>query len=562
MLDWLRRKRDGHRKSSNPLASAESLREIIDELPRATPAKALQDLADWLSQTDQPDLQPAERLSAIRTLDAEGVKFNFEVMLDYLSAVPTHHTAEQTWFALTTYHGSVFSACQGALRDLFDVDQPMAKDTATATLFAARAMAAITERKKLLRMRYRTVDAALWADLYGTYRLAEQLGVARKLVRLPGASVDTSVHREFLVSVWFELAPIGNLDHLQMEYLDRVLRELLSFFATRDAPDRDTPYVADLAMTSPPQRWSPDSPRALSQRFFGPGQVYPQLVSLVREVRRLRALPAYLVLDRVQGMQSVISLLGKLAVNWSSTPPKRAHDRTALQERLEVVHGYREIRRMMASIAYLRMTEAASVEDLSKQQREEWSRYGFVAESLDPEQSAADEVTRIRTMIETQNRQITLEWTLFDVSEFGCGAAAQGPVQWLQVGLLLGLRRAGDTDWAAGVVRRLARDLKGQATVGIQRFPGFGRCGRIGALDSRQVSVFERSLDPGVSVYYDAIALLEDNSVLVELGVYVENARFRLVIEGKRTNVKFLQLLERGLNFEHVRFEVETDLPG
>ena len=217
---------------------------------------------------------------------------------------------------------------------------------------------------------------------------------------------------------------------------------------------------------------------------------------------------------------------------------------------------------MMASIAYLRMTEAASVEDLSKQQREEWSRYGFVAESRDPEQSAADEVTRIRTMIETQNRQITLEWTLFDVSEFGCGAAAQGPVQWLQVGLLLGLRRAGDTDWAAGVVRRLARDLKGQATVGIQRFPGFGRCGRIGALDSRQVSVFERSLDPGVSVYYDAVALLEDNSVLVELGVYVENARFRLVIEGKRTNVKFLQLLERGLNFEHVRFEVETDLPG
>jgi hypothetical protein len=65
-----------------------------------------------------------------------------------------------------------------------------------------------------------------------------------------------------------------------------------------------------------------------------------------------------------------------------------------------------------------------------------------------------------------------------------------------------------------------------------------------------------------VTVYYDAIALLEDNSVLVEPGVYIENARFRLVIEGKRTNIKFLQLLERGLNFEHVRFEVETDAPG
>ncbi|MCE2980739.1 MAG: hypothetical protein LW923_13005, partial [Betaproteobacteria bacterium] len=203
-----------------------------------------------------------------------------------------------------------------------------------------------------------------------------------------------------------------------------------------------------------------------------------------------------------------------------------------------------------------------SVEDLSKQQREEWSRYGFVGEQRDPEQSAAEEIVRIRTMIETQNRQVILEWPLFDISEFGCGVFAHGPVQWLQVGLLLGLRRPGDTEWTASVVRRLSRDLKGQATVGIQRFPGFGQCGRIGALDGRQVSVFERSLDPGVTVYYDAIALLEDNSVLVEPGVYIENARFRLVIEGKRTNIKFLQLLERGLNFEHVRFEVETDAPG
>ncbi|MFN7428481.1 MAG: hypothetical protein ACK5T2_18845 [bacterium] len=562
MLEWLRRKRDGRRKSSNPLASAESLREIIDDLPRATPIKSLQDLAYWLSLTGESDLRPADRLSAIRTLDAEGAKFTFEVMLDYLSAVPTHHTAEQFWFALTTYHGSMFGACQSALRDLFDVDQPMANDKSAATLFATRAMAAITERKKLLRMRYRTVDGAMWADLYGTYRLAEQLGIARKPVRLPGASVDTSVYREFLVAVWFELAPIGNLDHLQMEYLDRVVRELLSFFATREAPDDDTPFVADLAMTSPPQRWSPDSARTLTQRFFGPGQVYPQLVSLVREARRLRALPDYLILDRVQGIQSAISLLGKLAVNWSSTPPRRAHDRAALRERLEVVHGYREIRRMMAGVAYLRMTEASSVEDLSKQQREEWSRYGFVGEPRDPEQSAAEEIARIRTMIETQNRQVMLEWTLFDISEFGCGVFAHGPVQWLQVGLLLGLRRPGDNDWTAGVVRRLSRDPKGQATVGIQRFPGFGQCGRIGALDSRQVSVFERSLDPGVSVYYDAIALLEDNSVLVEPGVYIENARFRLVIEGKRTNIKFLQLLESGLNFEHVRFEVETDAPG
>jgi hypothetical protein len=154
---------------------------------------------------------------------------------------------------------------------------------------------------------------------------------------------------------------------------------------------------------------------------------------------------------------------------------------------------------------------------------------------------------------------MTLEWQLTDLSDFGLGAIAQGSVQWMQVGILLGLRWGGQHDWNAGVVRRLSRNAKGQATVGIQRFAGVGRCGRIGALDRRQVSVFERSLDPGVSIYFDAIALLEDNSVLVEPGVYVDNARFRLVIEGRRSTIKFLQLLERGINFEHVRFELEPD---
>jgi hypothetical protein len=238
------------------------------------------------------------------------------------------------------------------------------------------------------------------------------------------------------------------------------------------------------------------------------------------------------------------------------------HDRSELQERLEVVHGYREIRRLIAGIAYLRLTEGMAGADLSNQQREEFSRYGFVAEQRDPQQGADDEVARVRAMIEAQNRQMTLEWVLTDVSDFGFGAIAQGPTQWMQVGILLGLRRPGDADWTAGVVRRLSRNVKGQATVGVQRFPGTGRCGRIGALDNRQVSVFERSQDPGVSVYFDAIALLEDNSVLVEPGVYIDNARFRLVIEGRRTTIKFLQLLERGVNFEHVRFEVEPELAG
>jgi hypothetical protein len=562
VLDWLSRNLGIRKKTTHPLAGAEALREIIDELPHANGMKAIQELGEWLALTGRPDLDPPDRLAAIRALDAEAARFTREVMFDYLSSTPTQHRAEQTWFALSTYSGQVADACRSALRDLFDVDKPMERDKATATVLAARAMAAMAERKKLVRMRYRAVDAALWSDFYGTYQMAEQLGIARKSVRLPGTAADTSAYREFLAAIWFELAPIGNLDHMQMEYLDRVVRELLNFFVVREAPDVDTPFVVDLALSAPPHRCSREATPRMSQRYLGPGQVYAQLVSLARELRRTRALPAFLTLEGLEGVQSAVNLIEKLVLNWSRTPPRRVHDRSELQERLEVVHGYREIRRLIAGISYLRLTEGKAGTDLSTQQREEFSRYGFVAEQRDPQQGADDEVARVRAMIEAQNRQMTLEWVLTDVSDFGFGAIAQAPTQWMQVGILLGLRRPGDADWTAGVVRRLSRNVKEHATVGVQRFPGTGRCARIGALDNRQVSVFERSQDPGVSVYVDVIALLEDNSVLVEPGVYIDNARFRLVIEGRRTTIKFVQLLERGVNFEHVRFEVEPELAG
>jgi hypothetical protein len=212
----------------------------------------------------------------------------------------------------------------------------------------------------------------------------------------------------------------------------------------------------------------------------------------------------------------------------------------------------------MAGIAYLKLTEAQSG-TLSQHQREEYSRYGFVGEQRDVEQEAADEVARVRALIEAENQKLVVEWDLTDVSEFGFGAVIPGATHWIQVGILLGLRRNGETDWASGVVRRIARDAKGRLTVGMQRFPGVGRCARIGSLDDRLVSVFERSQDPGVSVYFDAIALLEDSVVLIEPDVYVENARFVLVIEGKRTTIRFLESLELGVNFERVRYEIEPD---
>ncbi len=557
MLGWLSKNLGLKKASTHPLATPQSLREVIDELPAGNPIRALADLADWLAMAERRDLQPDERIVAIRTLDEHAIELNSELIFEYLSCLPTHHRAEQMWHALSTYQDAVFKAYRLAFRDLFEAGKPRERDKSTATLFAVRAMAAITERKKLLRMRYRAVDAGLWADLYGLVQIAEGLGIARKDARL-ASGVQTSVWRELLAGTWFELGPIGNLDHLQMEQLDRIVRDMLKLFAVRAAPDTETRFVLDLATTAPPQRWRDQKAREL-RHFLAPGAAYAHLVSLVREIRRNGALPGYLVMEGLESLQSCVNLIDKLVPQWSKNPPRRAHERKALNEPVEVVHGYREIRRMIAGIAYLRLTGGKAKTDLSGQQREEFSRHGFIAEQRDPQQQIDDEIAKVRALIESQNRLMVLEWTLHDLSEFGAGALAQGTLHWLQPGVLIGLRWGGREDWQSGVVRRISRDARGQASIGIQRFQGVARCGRIGVLDKPQASAFERSRDAGVSVYFDAIALLEDSSLLVESGVYVENGRFRLVIDGQRTTVVFVELLERGTNFEHVRFAIETD---
>jgi hypothetical protein len=194
-------------------------------------------------------------------------------------------------------------------------------------------------------------------------------------------------------------------------------------------------------MSAPPQRFHADATLRMSQRFLAPGRAHLELVNLGREIRRARALPTYLLIDGIEGLQNAVNLVEKLVQHWSRTPPRRMYDRAALQEGIDVVHGYREIRRLIAGVAYLRLTEASAGGDLSRQQREDFSRYGFVSEQGDRQQATDNEIARVRAMIEAQNRQMTLQWILTDISDFGYGASAEGATQWMQVGLLLGLQR-------------------------------------------------------------------------------------------------------------------------
>jgi hypothetical protein len=558
MLGWLGKLGLG-KKSTSPLGSSQALKDIIADLS-PTPVKAIAEITEWLAMADQPDLRPQDRLTAIRTLDEIGSRYLGAIVQEFVTLPPTHHRAEQCWLLATGYLDAVGQACREGLYDLFGEGGPLERDKGSANWMAARAMAAMTQRHKLARMRYRAVDATMWGEYFRTVETARRIGVANRSQKLQEPDEETSVQRELQVGTWFELAPIGSIDHIQMEFLDRVIRENVGAFLTRDTPSAETPFILDMSVAGPPRRIREDDPTGQhpSRLFLAPGQAYVQLIALARDVRRMKALPRYATIPGITGAVAVTSFLGlieKLVLYWGRNPPRRGHERIRRREKLQVVHGYREVRRVIAGLAYLRYREKqiAAGEDPDSS-IDEFTRYGFVSEARNEELTPEAKLERTRKLIEDTDRQVISEWLLSDLSASGCGATALGGNAWLQVGILLGLRWGTQPDWNVGIVRRLARDSKGQAAVGVQRYPGLPQVARIGSLAERQVSVFERSYDPGVSVYYDAIALVDDHCVLIEPNVYSEGALFRLVIQEEKTTIKLIEVVEHGMNFDRVRY--------
>jgi hypothetical protein len=560
VLKWLGRNLGLTTRSTHPLATAESVAQVLAELPSANTARALQEIGDWLALTDRADLSLGPRVAAIRRLDEAAQPLRTELWLEYLGCPPAHHRAEQTWFALTSYAQHLYGALIRVLREHYLPGRDQAGDTGTSALLAARAMAALMERKRLLRMRYRAVEPALWSDAFELYQAAVQQGIARRPLRLyPEHGAGRSLHAEFLAGMLFETAPVSGLNPVQMEYLDRVVHEFAGKFSFRESFDESTPFVIDYARAQGPQRCGGRLEPRMSQRFIGPGMSLHALITLIKDLRRTRELPPWLAIEGRPAVQECVNLLEKLMLHWSRNPPRRLHERQPLRQPLDVVHGYREIRRMIAGVHFLQRTAGGQGDELTREEREELSRFGYVSERRDPAQLAEQERSRVRDMIDQQNRLLIQPFEMTDHSEFGLGALGAGQTGWLRVGMLLGLRWGAGEQWAAGVARRIARNAHNQVQLGVQLFPGSPECGRIGALDQRQVSVFERAHDPGVSVYFDAILLAEDNSVLVEPGVHVDNGRFRLVVAGRRSTIRFTQLLERGDDFELVRFETLPD---
>ena len=194
----------------------------------------------------------------------------------------------QSWFSLINYYGRVAAAYRACL-DLF----------------------AINNKKKLLHLRYRAIEVAIWKEMNWIFIFSDSLSIIRKPIQLYAQSKEqTSIVREYVAGRMYEIAPLGNLMPRQMNDLHAILNRHSQHFAFREGRDNDTPYFVDLARSISPIRWREGLPGGRTFRYFGVGLAYSHLVTLFKEYKKSATLPEWLTpIDEEEDHEAFLSMM-------------------------------------------------------------------------------------------------------------------------------------------------------------------------------------------------------------------------------------------------------------
>ena len=335
------------------------------------------------------------------------------------------------------------------------------------------------------------------------------------------------------------MGPWQNLKLAQIELLDLLVRKFSANFLFRGIAERNASYAVDLASRFGPIRLHADKPQTASMRYIGSGIVLGHVAQLFKQLQSNGAIPDWFSLPGAHPTREYVAMLKKLQLCWSDDSADRRQPRERHEMQIDALHGFREIRRMVASIEYIQSGRTTA----------------YRVERPDAEQEPAvplDSQQRLKQMELAGDRQLIQQWTLIDRSKTGIGALANRHYDWLNVGALIGFRKTSSMQWSIGVARRLSRNARGQIIVGMQLFEGELAVARAGALDKLVSLLFE---DPTmvsegpIFSWHDAVVIRGTTTILMQNGRHAEGARYLLNIGAEKKYVRLTSLLEEGNDY-------------
>ena len=502
MLKWI-----GGGKPDHPMADIKEARRLLAELPQANTQKSLEEITHWIESVVQTEgFHLGDRLEIIKLLDETGQTYRRKLARDYLNTPRLQKFQEnRMWTLLFSFWKQTGDAYFKCVLDFEAGAKGAGAIKAELPLVVSRGLRAAAAELKWLQLRYGPVDEALWESVSKFYEFAETRGIAKQVVALyPGVPEDASAEREFLKIMMLWVSSPDGLMPLHIEIAERLIAHFSGAYVMGKARG-DLSHCFDLAIRRPPMRLSPKIPDQPSLRFFSAGEVQNQLQQLIQKVEKT-GLPAELNLGGTFNPGTVLEVLKHLALNWSAQPPTRKHERLGVVTRLTVVNGYDHV-----------------VDSL-----------GAVALNFEGEES----------------------WVVQNISAGGFGAIIpQIKMEWIQVGMIIGIKPEGMKNWGVGIVRRISRDEQQQGYIGVQTLTKVAKAVQLRPLDAQGDSGAEGWTD------FQPAALLSNGvasgeaTLLMRSGGFASGQSFEMPVEGGKSSIFIpLKLLEQGTDYDLGKF--------
>ena len=542
----------------HPMGNIQDARKLLLELPKESSLKALEEVSFWLDSVRNTDgYKPAEQFEILRLLDETAQSLQLELSQQYLDSSRMQKTQEsRLWMALFEFWKHLAEAYLHCVEMYEKREEGVLIIEKHLPMIVIRTMRAFAEQNKLLYIRYRPMDTRIWEGLSRLYSFAEANSLFHGLlVPYQNEVTPTTAFKEFLRAVLLCVSTPDKLLPIQIHLADKLIVNLINSFLMSEKPEGDSMFYMDLAAHNAPARLIKGTPIHAVMLFFSATNAAQKMRGFVEKIDA-GVIPQEL--DFASGfkkddLQEVCHVLEQC---WSPTPPQRKAARSKVVTRLNVVHGFREVRRKIATSTQGTTTRIADDKDVLYQERADLKLYGFVTDKTKQMRIAAAELESATE----KEEEDTESWVTVNISECGFGAVIPSIAEdWVKIGLLLALKPEEGTEWVVGAVRRLSRDSDHKIHVGIQVLGHSPASIRMKPL-ANNISVWEKVTDVDVSTHIDAILLkaenkcVDENAILMEPQSFVGENSFEMINQEEKRRVALNKLLEEGQDYQRISY--------
>jgi hypothetical protein len=490
------------KKSDHPMADIKAAQQLLLDLPKDDPVKALHELTGWIdSVRADTAIRLDNRFAVLRLLDETARPHEIKVVHDYFASEALSSVQEKRlWRELSEFYAAQGEAYHSVLAACRDGEKGAPALKAMRQLMVARGISAVAGRLKCAAAHYAPVEPQLWGQLAEYFVEAEVQDFLDDDIELyPGASV--TVRRQLAgVLLWWG-SGTGTLKPQQIHLGERLAAHVCGGLTMGAEPADDALFVFDLAKSTPPARYNGDTAAHPNLRFVGLGSAQQWLELLISKLERGTVVPELDLGGRYEP-EPVLEMGGRLRDSVLSAPPSRRNVRHSIAVNLTMLKGVSEI----LAVA------------------------GGGAPDTGPGKS----------------------WVAEDISTTGfrCNLdVAQGAG--IKIGSLVGFQPENVQHWGVGVVRRLRRVEQNRLDVGVE------------VLTNRMVGVALREEGgpagatdmPGVWLGAAEPAAAESR-VLVKPGGVAEDRLLRMRAGNKLYMLMPKGIVEKGDDFDLLRYQM------